>query len=657
MQSALALRLLKQTAGIVHQAARLGHLVGGRPGLRLMAQGVPNILHLEKAQQNAPIGALHQLCPTHRHIGPAMVAGAALGHPDGDESAALRHRLRLRRPIDARRARTRLLQRQQGHLLLRVSLALPLLLLLVRSNERCSPAADERGHRGNHRRGIRRLHHHPARVVRRQAQRRVQGARRRAAHQQRHPHARRLQGRRHLGHLVQRGRNQARKSHHIRPLALRRRHHILRGHHDPQINHAVAVAGQHHTHDILADVVHIALDRGKHHRAGGRRTGSPVLLHQRREHRHALLHHARALHHLRQEHLAAAEKLAHLLHALHQRSLNDRQRRAKLLQSLARILLHKLADTLHQGMRQALLHRAAAPGIARRLRRRCRGCARPRRLKRRLGLAQLLSIGNQAFRRIRTAVEQHILHQLATVGGDALVIHHQGGVDNADIQPRRPRVVQESTVHGLAHGIDPAEGKRHVGNTTADVAERVAAVNLLRRLEEVQRVVGVLRKARAHRQHIGIEDNVFLGEPRLLRQQAMRPVRDGDAVILGMRLTALVKAHDHDRRAVAANEPRLAQELRLAVLQGDGVDNSLALQALQARLDNLPLGGIHHHGHAGDIRLGRDEVQKAPHGHRAVNHAVVEANIQHPRPFLHLRAGNLQRLLILLLADEFGKLR
>jgi hypothetical protein len=47
----------------------------------------------------------------------------------------------------------------------------------------------------------------------------------------------------------------------------------------------------------------------------------------------------------------------------------------------------------------------------------------------------------------------------------------------------------------------------------------------------------------------------------------------------GVGLALLVEGHHHHGRAVAAHEPGLAQELRLAFLQRDRVDDALALDA------------------------------------------------------------------------------
>ena len=84
-------------------------------------------------------------------------------------------------------------------------------------------------------------------------------------------------------------------------------------HHHAEVDDLVVVAAEHHAHDVLADVVDVALDGGDE--------DAPLAPAARRPPRfsasmngsevgHRLLHHARALHHLGQEHPARAEQVA-----------------------------------------------------------------------------------------------------------------------------------------------------------------------------------------------------------------------------------------------------------------------------------------------------------------------------------------------------------
>ncbi len=134
-----------------------------------------------------------------------------------------------------------------------------------------------------------------------------------------------------------------------------------------------------------------------------------------------------------------------------------------------------------------------------------------------------------------------------------------------------------------------------------------------RGLDEVDRVVVVLLEAGRDRQHVRIEDDVRRIEAGLLDQQPVRALADRDLPLDRVGLALFVERHHDDRRAVAAHELRLVQEVRLAFLERDRIDDRLALHALQARLDDRPLRAVDHHRHARDFRLGRDEVEERRH--------------------------------------------
>ena len=102
----------------------------------------------------------------------------------------------------------------------------------------------------------------------------------------------------------------------------RRRHHA-------KIDDLIVVAGEHDADDVLADVVHVALDGREHDRASGLALVAARGLfrfHIGQQLRHRLLHDASRLDDLRQEHLAGAEQVADDVHARHQRAFDDVER-------------------------------------------------------------------------------------------------------------------------------------------------------------------------------------------------------------------------------------------------------------------------------------------------------------------------------------------
>ncbi len=128
----------------------------------------------------------------------------------------------------------------------------------------------------------------------------------------------------------------------------------------------VVVAGEDDADDVLADVVHVALDGGDHDPALGAGDAAAgdepalLLLHEGGQVGDGLLHHARGLDDLGKEHLAGAEQVADDAHAVHERALDDVERAGVLRCVRARllgVLLDEGVDPLDEGVREPLLDR------------------------------------------------------------------------------------------------------------------------------------------------------------------------------------------------------------------------------------------------------------------------------------------------------------
>src|SRR6267378_8261913 len=100
------------------------------------------------------------------------------------------------------------------------------------------------------------------------------------------------------------------------------------------------------------------------------------------------------------------------------------------------------------------------------------------------------------------------------------------------------------------------------------------------RFEVIDAVACVLFEPRGDGEDVRIEDDV-LGRKAAGGEQPVRALADSNAPFERIRLALLVERHDDRRRAVAAAKACLAQELRFAFLERDGVDDRLALYAFQ----------------------------------------------------------------------------
>ena len=462
-----------------------------------------------------------------------------------------------------------------------------------------------------------------------------------------------------VGHLFQAGRDEAGQADDVGLFLLRHVEDLRAGHHHAHVHHLEVIALHDHGHDVLADVVHVALDRGDDHLALGAHVAAGGLdlallfLDEGNEMGHGLLHHARRLHHLGQEHLALAEQVAHDVHAVHERALDDLDgpaaARRDLLPHLFGVLDDEAGDAVHQRVLQALLDLHLAPGqiffplLAVAL----DGVGE---LHQALGGRALVGIALLAHG-IGT-VQDHVLDQVAQLRREIRIHAELAGVDDAHGQAGLDGVIQEDRVYGLAHGLVAAEREAHVRDAARDAGMRQVLAYPARALDEIDRVVVVLVDAGRDREDVRIEDDVLGREALFLDQNPVGLAADFLAALVGVGLALLVEGHDHHGRAVAAAQARVMAEDLLAFLHGDRVDHGLALHALQAGLDHFPLGAVYHHRDAGDVGLGGDQVQEALHARDRIEHGLVHIDVDDLRAVLDLLARHGQGLVVLLFADQ-----
>ena len=455
-------------------------------------------------------------------------------------------------------------------------------------------------------------------VARRERERRVQRAGRRAADEDGDGQVRLLLHHfDELRHLVEGRGDQTGHADGNRLVLDARRDDLLGRGVDPQVDDLVAVARQHDADDVLADVVHVALHGGEHEdRLVVARAAGLLLLEQNRlEVVDRLLHHARRAEDLREEHLALRERLAHLLEARGERPLDDLHRRHR-LRGLGDVRAELRRVARDQCKAEALLEVEPLPRVRRlRARRRLRP-AEP------LGdLDELLGGG--------AGVHHRTLHDPARLLGDGRVGGHGGRVEDRHVEADARGVVEEDGVHDLADGVVAAEREREVGDAAGEVDQRVLRLDLRDRVDEVPCVRVVLLHAGGDGEHVQVEDDVLGQEADLADEEVVAPQRDLDLLLRRRRLPVLVERHDDDRRAVLLADLRALDEVRLALLQADRVDEALALHELQTGLDDAHRRRVDAERDARDVGLGAEVAQELPHGLRTVRDvAVVERNVE-----------------------------
>ncbi len=417
---------------------------------------------------------------------------------------------------------------------------------------------------------------------------------------------------------------------------------FLGRHHHAQIDDVVAVTAQHHADDVLADVMHVALDRRHQDLALGFGLVALFQLDERDQVRHRLLHHARGFDHLRQEHLACAKQVADHVHARHQRALDhfDRPREPKT--RLFGVLHDMSGNALDQCVFQTLIDRPAAPFFG-------------------FGFLDaaitLELVGNRQQRigALRVAVEHHVFDTVTQFSGDLVVDLELPGVDDAHAQAIADRMQQEHRVDRFTYRVVAAERERHVGHATRGQRIRQLVTDVGAGVDEVHGVVVVFFDTGGDGEDVRVEDDVLRREAHFVDQNVVGTLADFFLARLGIGLTLFVEGHDHHGRAISFAQPRVMNELLDAFLHADGVDDALALDALEAGLDHFPLRGVDHDRYAGDVRLACDQVEEGHHGLLRVEHPFVHVDIDHLGAGFDLLQGDFQGFGVIVFTDQAGK--
>ncbi len=493
----------------------------------------------------------------------------------------------------------------------------------------------------HHPRGIDHVHHRPF-VDGGDFHGGVGGTGRRPADQQGQVHLLPLHLRGHRHHFIQRRGDQPAQTDHIHPVRFGLSQNFLARHHHAKIDDFVAVAGQHHAHDVFSNVVDIPLDRGHENPPRARfAPGGLLLLHEGGEVGNGPFHHPGALHHLREKHFSLPEKVPDVAHTPHQRALDHLQRPAVLPARLLGVLVNVVGDPLEERVQQPLLHRPLAPGLV-----------LDHRLAARLDRFRELQ---HPLRRVRPTVQENILHPFLEVRGNFLIDRQLPGIDDGHVQPGLDGMIKKTGMHRLPDRVVPPEGEGDIADPAARLAPGQGLLDLPDRLDELHRIPVVLLNARCHGEDVHVKNDVLRGKSRLLGEKPVGPAADRHLPLAVRRLSLFIKRHDDDRRPVPADLPGLFEKRPLPLLQADRIHHRFALHAPETGLQHRPLGTVQNQRHPGNFRFAGHQVQEPCHARFAVQERLVEIDVDQVRPRLHLLAGHRHGFVKFSLLDQGGK--
>lgn len=354
---------------------------------------------------------------------------------------------------------------------------------------------------------------------------------------------------------------------------------------DAEVDHLVAVVRQDDVDEVLADVVHVAAHGGEDDAALAR---GIRLLHVRFEQGDRVLHDLGGLQHEGQLHLARAEALADDLHALEQVVVDDAERRHAVGERELEVGFEPLALAVDDAAFEAF-----ADGQ--------RGELGGALVAERGGVdageevehAGERVVGDVALGVEGAAVPDEVEGDFALLGRERGERHDLRGVDDAGVEARFDRFVQEDGVEYAARGRVQPEGD--VGDAEGEVQPRVRLVQAADRLDRLDRVAPGLLLTGRDREGERIEHDVVLVQPPLPRELLDEAGGDAHLVVGGARLPLLVDGEGDDGGAVLLHERHDAAEAgggAVAVLVVDRVHHGATADELQAGGDHGGLGGV-----------------------------------------------------------------
>ena len=216
--------------------------------------------------------------------------------------------------------------------------------------------------------------------------------------------------------------------------------------------------------------------------------------------------------------------------------------------------------------------------------------------------------------------------------------------------------MQERGVHCFAQVVVAAECKRKVRKTARNADTGEVVHNPADGTDKVNGVGIVFCHAGCDCQNVRVVNDVGRVEVQLLHHDIVSTGRNLYATLVVCCLTFFVEEHHDHGGTEALHGEGVFNKRFFAHLQGDGVHDTLTLDALEAFFDNFEAGAIDHDRHAAYSRVGGNQVQESAHFGGGIEEAVVHVDVNDVGAVIDLLAGDFERFFVILLVDETQEL-
>ena len=351
-------------------------------------------------------------------------------------------------------------------------------------------------------------------------------------------------------------------------------HNFDQRHFDAQIDHAIAVIGQDDIHQILADIMHIALHRAQH---DGAFFLALDTFHIGFEIGNGGLHGFRRLQHEGKLHLAGAEKLPHHLHAIQQNIIDDGKRGNALGQSIGQFIIQPLAVAINNAVLQAAFNRLSAL-----LRRGISGFASAEKFQH---LLQRVII-------FRAAIIDQILRNLHFLGRDLMQRLDLGDMHNRARHARLHGKIQKHTIQHMPRGGVEPEGD--IGKPKDDLNIGKFIPDHPDTLKRPKAKLAVILITSRDRKGQRINHQIRLRQPVLVAGKFHQAARDAQLILGGFCHAHFINGQRNHRRAEFARQDHTIFGGFLAFFKIDRIDDGLAAMQLECCFNHRGFGGINH---------------------------------------------------------------